>query len=250
MARFEIYSSRCGTLSRMNDYPNWMKAVEQAYVVKFPKQHLATFGTTNINYYVVTEPIYTAIDPGKKELEGVIRKGRVIAEKPSIITPRYAMSLSGFSDDAYDYMKRASQIYGPNSPGILYRYRKEEGQLDVVSGMPQQIARNISNELNRKKDNLSVVMVGIDEFWDVALLKFSYEFTSSSISYNAREFDSSGLMNPVASSGGIPKAAANQIENMFRSVQKGGSVETLKDELDKWGIFQYYEERFLDLFRS
>ena len=60
-----------------------MKAVEQTYVVKFPKQHLATFGATNINYYVVTEPIYTAIDSGKKDLEGVIRKGRVIAEKPA-----------------------------------------------------------------------------------------------------------------------------------------------------------------------
>tara|TARA_B100001750_G_C15422417_1_gene553666 strand:- start:327 stop:1031 length:705 start_codon:yes stop_codon:yes gene_type:complete len=234
----------------MNDYPDWMKAVEQTYVVKFPKQHLATFGTTNINYYVVTEPIYTAIDPEKKELEGVIRKGRVIAEKPALITPRYAMNLSGFSDDAYDYMKRAAQIYGPNSPGILYKYRKEEGNLDVVSGIPQEIAWNISNELDRKKDNLSVVMVGIDEFWDVALLKFIYEFTSSSISYNTREFDSSGLMNPIASSGGIPKAAVNQIEDMFRSVQKGGSVDTLKDELDKWGIFEHYEERFLDLFRG
>mgnify|MGYP004361280865 CR=1 FL=1 len=33
---------------------------------------------------MVTEPIYTAIDPEKKELEGVIRKGRVIAEKPAL----------------------------------------------------------------------------------------------------------------------------------------------------------------------
>ena len=57
-------------------------------------------------------------------------------------------------------------------------------------------------------------------------------------------------MNPIASSGGIPKAAVNQIEDMFRSDQKGGSVDTLKDELDKWGIFEHYEERFLDLFRG
>ena len=233
----------------MESEQDWRKALEQTWVVRSPKQHLATFGSTNISYYVVTEPIYKALEPQGKD-EGVVRTGRVIAEKPTLITPTYAMNLKGFSTEAYEYLNHLAMKYGPNSPGVLYRYRNEAEKMDIVSGVPSEIAQKIGDDLDEREETMSVVMVGVDELWDVALLKFIYEFTSSSISYNTREFDSSGLMSPVASSGGIPKAAANQIEDMFRSVQKGGSAETLKGELDKWGIFEYYEERFLDLFRG
>ena len=56
-------------------------------------------------------------------------------------------------------------------------------------------------------------------------------------------------MEPQMTSGGIPAAAANQIEVMFVSVKKGGSPEALKAELDKWGVYSYYEDRFLNLFK-
>ena len=95
----------------MEQLPDWMRAIEQTYVAKFPQQHLSTFGATNISYFVVTEPIYTVIDSNKKDLEGVLRKGRVIAEKPTLITPTYAMNLDGFSQSAYDYMKHSNKKY-------------------------------------------------------------------------------------------------------------------------------------------
>ena len=57
--------------------------------------------------------------------------------------------------------------------------------------------------------------------------KFIYEFTASSVSYNSREMRGAGLMDPQSTAGGIPTAAANQIEEMFRSVRKGGSPESL-----------------------
>jgi len=233
----------------MEQLPDWMRAIEQTYVAKFPQQHLSTFGATNISYFVVTEPIYTAIDSNKKDLEGVLRKGRVIAEKPTLITPTYAMHLDGFSQSAYDYMRHASEVYGPNSPGILYQYRNEPENLEILSGIPSEIASRISTDLRAKKDDLSVVIVGVDEFWDVALLKFIYEYTASSVSFNADQLRSKGLLDPQPSAGGIPRVAVDQIEEMFKSVQKGGSAEVLKKELDKWGVYAYYEDRFLQLFR-
>ena len=228
---------------------DWYKAIEQTYVVKYPKQHLATFGVTSIEYFVVTEPLYTAIDSQKKELEGVVRKGKVKAEQPTLITPTYAMNLNGFSDDAYKYLNEVAHLYGANSPGIMYQYNNEPENLEILSGNPTAIAHRISKELREKKNDLSVVISGVDEFWDVALLKFIYEFTASSVSFNSREMRGAGLMEPQNSAGGVPAAAANQIEEMFKSVKKGGSAETLKNELDKWGIYSYYEDRFLNLFR-
>ena len=225
----------------------WMRAIEQTWVVRFPKQHLATFGSTNIDYYVVTEPIYLENETAASE--GVVRTGKVVAERPAVITPTYAMNLQGFSSDAFEYLSEMARRYGPNSPGILYRYRNESEKTDIVSGAPSEIAARISDDLDRRQENLAVVMVGVDELWDVSLLKFIYEFTSSSAVQNVRELDSRGLLDPQPELGGAPRAAVPQIERLFQEVERGGNPDDLKRELDRWGLFDYYEDRFLSLFR-
>ena len=232
----------------MENERDWRRALEQTWVVRFPKQHLATFGSTNLAYYVVTEPIYKYLDPNQKD-EGVVRTGRVIAQKPSVITPTYALSLQGFSTDAYEYLEHLAQKYGPNSPGILYQYKNETEKTDIVGGVPNEIAHRISDDLDGRNDKMSVVMVGVDELWDVALLNFIYEFTSSSAAQNVQEFQAKGLLEPEPASGGLPQAAVRQIERLFHEVQQGGDPGILKRELDRWGVFEYYEDRFLGLFR-
>lgn len=231
----------------IEDERGWRQAIEQTWVVRFPKQKLATFGSTNIAYYVVTEPIYKELDSVNDE--GVIRTGRVIAERPALITPTYAMSLQGFSSEAYEYFREVSMQAGPNSPGVLYQYRNEAKGMDIVGGTASEIARRISNDLDERKEDMSVVMVGVDELWDVALLKFVYEFTSSSIAGNVHDFNSRGMLDPQPEFGDAPRAAIEQIERLFAEVNRGGSTDKLKSELDRWGLFDYYEDRFLDLFR-
>ena len=138
----------------MEDERDLIRAAEQTWVVRYPKQNLATFGTTSLSYYVVTEPIYREIQP--EEQESVVRQGKVVAEKPAIVTPYYAMNLEGFSDDAYSYFRRLSQQFGPNSPGILYQYRNEAEKMDILSGPPADIANRISDDLDDKKGRPSL----------------------------------------------------------------------------------------------
>lgn len=230
-----------------NSEQDWRRAIEQTFVVRFPKQHLATFGTTNIAYYVVTEPIYQEVDPQNGQ-EGVIRMGRVIAERPAVITPTYGLNVQGFSSEAYEYFRHMARQTGPNSPGILYQYKNEAGKMDIVGGSPSEIANRISGDLDSRKEDLSVVMVGVDELWDVALLKFMYEFTSSSLTGNVQDFQSRGMLEPQRGYGGAPGVAIQQIDRLFREVEQGGSPEALKQELDRWGLFEFYQDRFLDLF--
>ena len=230
----------------LEDERAWRRAVEQTWVARFPKQHLATFGSTNISYYVATEPVYADIEPGKKET--VIRTGRVIAERPTIVTPTYAMNLQGFSSEAYEYFQDVAVQAGPNSPGILYQYKNETGNTEIVSGVASDIANNISGDLEKRKEDLAVVMVGVDQLWDVALLKFIYEFTSSSLRSNLQDLHGRGLLQPQESLGGVPKAAVKQIDRLFKEVEQGATPELLKRELDRWGLFDFYQDRFLDLF--
>ena len=231
----------------MQEEYDFIRAAEQTWVVRYPNQRLATFGVTSLAYYVVTEPVYRDLDPHGKE--GVVRTGKVVAQKPSIVTPRYAMSLEGFSDDAYEYFQHLSDSQGPNSPGILYRYSNEPEGTEILSGEPSEIAHRIDEDLTRKKENLAVVMVGADEFWDVSLLKFIYEYTSGSAPHNVQEMESRGLLTASPARGGLPAAAVQRIERMFEEVQSGRDPESIKRELDRWGAFEFYEDRFLNLFR-
>ena len=224
-----------------------IKAVQKTRLVRKPLQLLATFGTTIINYYVITEPIYSDIDESKKET--VVRTGRVNSGKPQIITPTYALNLKGFSSEAYKYLEFISNKFGVNSPGVLYQYKNEPGKLNILNGSAEEVSNNIIKELNTKKDKLTAVIVGVDELWDVSLLKFIHDFTSESLVSNVNEFNSRGLLQPQAQFGGVPKAAIQRIEILFNQVEFGADPEILKKELDRWGLFDHYEERFLNLFK-
>lgn len=57
-------------------------AARHTEIIRYPRQHLATFGVTNIYYYLLTEPTYSEISEDTNET--VIREGRVIAERPKI----------------------------------------------------------------------------------------------------------------------------------------------------------------------
>ena len=231
----------------MESKRDWIKAMEKTWIVRFPTQNLTTFGGTNISYYVVTEPIYKELDSSKEE--GVVRSGRVIAERPIVVTPSYAINLSGFTSEAYQYLRHLAQEYGHNTPGILYQYKNEAHKMDIVGGSSIEIARHISQDLDRRNDNMSVVVVGVDELWDVSLLKFIYEFTSSSATKNFQDLRISGLLDPQPNYGGVPRAAIDQVEKLFRNVENGGDPEALKRELVWWGLFDYYQDRFLNLFK-
>jgi len=224
-----------------------IKAVQKTRVARKPLQHLATFGTTIINYYVITEPIYSDIDELKKET--VVRTGRVNSGKPEIVTPTYALNLKGFSSEAYKYLEFISNKFGVNSPGVLYQYKNEPGKINILNGSVEEVSNNIIKELNTKKDKLTAVIVGVDELWDVSLLKFIHDFTSESLVSNINEFNSRGLLQPQDQFGGVPKAAVQRIEILFNQVGFGADPEILKKELDRWGLFDHYEERFLNLFK-
>jgi len=48
----------------------------------------------------------------------------------------------------------------------------------------------------------------------------------------------------------VPKAAIHRIDILFEQVESGADPEILKKELDRWGLFEHYEERFLGLFNK
>ncbi len=46
----------------MNDAERIKRAVNHTHIIRPPQQLLATFGQTNIHYYLLTEPVYADLE--------------------------------------------------------------------------------------------------------------------------------------------------------------------------------------------
>ncbi len=222
-------------------------AVEHTEILRLPKQSLATFGTTNLYYYLVTEPAYH--DLVKNVTETVVREGRVIAEKPKIVTPYYLSRLEGFSSDARKYFETLIRTHSRNAPGLFYTYKNEPKELNIISDNLLSVVDRINAEIDKRGDPLASIIKGEDALWDVSLMKFIFEMTRSSLPDNLMQLESRGLLDIDA--GGIPVDTRMRIEELFSRVVKGEyNPRQLKEELDRWNLFEEYEDRFLNIFKK
>jgi len=220
-------------------------AVMNTQVIRPPKQSLSTFGTTSVYYYLVAEAAYNDIIQGT---ETVIREGRVVAERPRIVTPSYLSHVQGFSPEAKKYFEMLMTHFNPNSPGLIYAYRNEPKELNTVSDNLVSVVAKLNSEIDQKGDPLMSIIKGEDMLWDVSILKFIYEITQRSVRDNVFQMNQRGLLNMDAS--GLPADARIRIEGLFDLVEKGEMEPAdLKTELDRWDVFEEYQDRFLALFK-
>jgi hypothetical protein len=235
----------------MEDRDNPLNRLEDAAarteIIKAPSQYLHTFGITKLHYYLVTEPSYLELVKGPAE--AVVREGDVTASMPVVVTPTYMTHLDGFGEEAYQYFEELKRSYGPNTPGLLYRYSNQLGGTEIVEGTALDVAQRISERTREQGETLSVVIKGVDDLWDVSLLKFIYDYTMASISSNVAALTRGGLLS-TSEVNGVPTGALKLIETLFYDVKKGGDPGLLKRELDRWELYDVFEDKFLDLFRK
>jgi len=213
-------------------------ALEHTELVRAPRQELDTFGSSVIDYYVVTELVGNV---------SVVRDGKVIAERPKIVTPAYLVNVEGFSEQARRYMAMIARER-PYESGIFYRYKNEPGGMNVVSEPIRQVIDKLSSRVEERRNPLSTIIKGVEELWDVSLLMFIYELTTRSVRSNIVEFDRRGFLDMDAS--GVPHGARDYIEELFEQAGRNLSrAPELVVELNRWGLFPEYQDRFFALFR-
>jgi hypothetical protein len=212
--------------------------ISQTQVLRAPRQKLATFGSTNVHYYMITELMNEV---------NVVREGRVIAARPKIVTPVYLINVEGFSGPAKRYIEMMAEKH-PNEPGIYYTYKNETGEMNIVSQSLPELVDKINERIDGRNDPLSAVIQGVEEMWDVSLLKFTFELTRNSVQHNISEMYSRGGFQ--AGQDGVPKDARQYIEELFEKARYDPSLSTeLVSELQRWNLWSEYQDRFLQMFR-
>ena len=235
------------------------EALEETIIMKKPDELISSSGSTKMHYYVLTEPVYLEAFP-EEGPETRIREGWISWEKPKLLTPDYIMNIEGFSEEAKKAMKLLANE-NPDMAGLLYKmnYKKERANTRTVSRNIKETAEMLADGFDESSDLINVIIKGLDDLWDVSLMKFVQKFIIKSATKNQMpDYKSKGHLShnksgqPVVTRNlqGLPQAANEEIEEMFHKVKKGDlDPSELKKELDRWGVYKQYEDRFLDLFR-
>jgi len=229
----------------MDDKDKIWCAAHATRVVSSPKKVLETFGATAIQYHLLSDLLD---DVGRVR----IRRGKVVAERPQVITPSYYVSqaLENFGKEAQEYVEGLlSSAAGVRILQYGLRFRKEEHSEETVQGNIEDVADQVTDDVHRDDGTLSAVLIGVDDLWEICLLKFLGDVIQSSAPHNFRELSSRGLLE--ASDGQVPNAVRVEIESDFRAAQGNHDrVQLLGRKLKKYGLFPQYEDRFYTLLRA
>ncbi len=226
--------------------PQIERAIAMTRIIRPPRRTLSTFGSTVINYHVVSQPVYEGIFD-EEHKDTVVRHGLVRADRPQIVTPGYLSRSEGFGQEAGEYLQYLMDRYGSDSPGLLYKYKNEPQTTETVSGEPTQVAAKIRDEIDPDGKPLDTVLLGVDELWDVSVMKFIYEFTHESAKSNFSELNERNLLDDDE---GLPRDARLRIDDLFAQAHRREiDPSRVHEELVRWGLFEEYQERFFQLFR-
>lgn len=174
----------------MPNLDSFQYAMENTHLVLAPERRLETFGTSILNYYLVTEEMDSVN-------ESLVREGQIVAEKPQIITPDHMARLvlegfgekgEAFVDALGDQLKRLAILkYGFNLKKSDVRHYQVREPLAVV-------VEKVKEQVTAKRDPLSVVLTGVDDAWEVSLLKFMLEMVIASGKSNIQDLRDLGFL--------------------------------------------------------
>lgn len=219
-------------------------AVNNTVIHKLPDNHLETFGSTIVNYYLVAE----IMDDVKKIR---IREGRLEAFRPQLIMPTaYARTvLEGFGDQArqyIDWLKANEQQVRILQYG--YTLKQEASREYMVEDKLANVVDKVNMEVAAKDDPMSAVATGVDEPWDVCLVKLFWEVMNQSIVPNLQEMHKYRLLD---NDGGVPAGLRHDIEEAFRNAAiNPDNIKKLSKLLQDNNLFEEYQDRFFALYRK
>ncbi len=235
--------------------------MDNTEVLILPKKYISISASTTMRYYIIAEPLYKEFEGEMGEEETVVREGKVSWEKPKLITPSYMSRLEGFSQEAKSALNMLAQEDNDLAM-ILYGFRfiKSAEKMEIAPKTIVQVAQSIEKQINNNDDQACGLIKGVDEFWDISLFKFIQEVINNSAQNshmpdmfrkNYINLNADGRPVLARDRAGVPIAVRLEIDKKFKLFEKGKiKASELKQELDRWEVFEYYEDRFLNHFKN
>lgn len=214
-------------------------AVNNTEVVSVPERRLETFGTTMVNYHLVSE-LMDSVDKVR------VREGKLKAFRPEIITPPSITDsmLEGFGAEARDYADWL-QAHAQEMQILQYGFKVQKEEINdyILSDSLGAVVHRLKEEVAERDNAMDAVLIGVDRPWEVCLLKLMVELVQHSVAGNIQDIQQ--LQRDE-------KARLHrQIEQAFLEASRDAEkVPALADLLRKNGLFERYQDRFFSAVRA
>jgi hypothetical protein len=165
-------------------------AIENTRVILAPEQQIATFGSTSFRFYLISELM-------DQVNEIRVRDGRIHAERPQILAPEHycRLLLEGFGEKAEKYieaLRERTRDMAVVRYGFQFRKTEvvENRMRDTLDAVVDRTRRRVQDSAEPR----SAVIQGVDDAWEVCLLKFTIDLIERSSGGNLGDFKRRGLV--------------------------------------------------------
>lgn len=169
-------------------------ALETTKVLREPDHRIETFGETRFEFQLISELMDRA-----GEIR--IRTGEVEAQRPRIIRPdAYSeVELDGFDPSTrarFDKMVEKFRNEGRDLAFLQYGFQFRRGQVheEIVHDSMDAVRERVLDEIRLSGNPARAVIEGVDDAWEISILKFSFEMIQRSHDINAFDFKRRGLI--------------------------------------------------------
>ena len=165
-------------------------AIANTHVIVAPEQKIATFGSTSFNFYLISE-LMDRVDQVR------VRNGKIHAERPQILTPEHycRMLLEGFGEKAERYVEQLREH--TRKMAVLrygFQFRKTDLSEQTLRDSIDAVINRTKSRVESADEPLSAVIQGVDDAWEVCLLKFTIDMVERSSGGNLGDFRTRGLI--------------------------------------------------------
>ena len=145
--------------------------------------HLSSSDATSIPYIFLAE---SAINLG----DTVLRRGKVLVHRPAIILLEDMPQFEGFEfqkdyQASPDIVKMFLLIRGVSFPSLKYQH--QVSQIDIYEGHLEKAKEYFKDELQRREDAETGLIVGVEDSWQFSLLIYVGLLMSKSLPSDIRK---------------------------------------------------------------
>ena len=165
-------------------------AIENTQVILAPERKIATFGSTSFRFYLISELMDRAN-------EVRVRNGHIHADRPQIMAPEYLsrLLLEGFGEKAQKYIEHLREH--AHSMAILrygFQFRKTDVTEHMFRDRIETVVERTRTHVEHLQEPLSAIIQGVDDAWEICLLKFTIDMIERSSDGNVGDFRKRGLL--------------------------------------------------------
>src|SRR5919201_2539821 len=155
-------------------------AIANTQVIVAPEGRIATFGSTSFHFYLISE-LMDRVDQVR------VRNGKIHAERPQIVTPEHfrRLLLEGFGDKAQRYAEQRRENL--RDVAVLrygFQFRKTDMMEETIRDSLDAVITRTRRRVESADQPLSAIIHGIDDAWEVCLLKFTIDMVERSAGGN------------------------------------------------------------------